>query len=205
MSAGTVVLWRHGQTDFNAAGRLQGQSDVPLNTSGIRQATLAATALASLEPARIITSDLIRAADTAHALAERTGIQPATDVRLRERNFGRWEGLTHTEIEEGWPEAYLRWRHGQEPLGIGAETRTDCGSRVARAIEEASAELDAEDVLVVVSHGAALTLGQTMLLGLDPAQWFGMSGLANCAWSLMHPNPGREPVWRLSAHNIGLD
>ncbi|GAA4430410.1 histidine phosphatase family protein [Georgenia halophila] len=205
MTAGTVVLWRHGQTEFNAAGRLQGQSDIRLNDAGIRQANLAATALAPLEPTRIITSDLVRATKTAQALAERTGVRPTTDVRLRERSFGRWEGLTQEEIQASWPEAFVAWRHGREPEGVDAETRTECGVRVADAVNEVSDELAADDVLVVVSHGAAITVGQTILLGLEPSQWFGLTGLENCGWALMHPNPGREPAWRLSAYNLGLD
>lgn len=205
MTAGTVILWRHGQTDFNAARRLQGQSDIPLNDAGTRQASLAATALAALEPTRIITSDLQRAVATAQALADRTGIRPTTDVRLRERSFGDWEGLTQEEIEASWPEAFVAWRHGREPDGVGAETRADCGTRVAEAIDQAAAGLGDEDVLVVVGHGAAITLGQTVLLGLDPGAWFGLTGLENSGWTLMHPNPGREPAWRLSAYNLGLD
>jgi glucosyl-3-phosphoglycerate phosphatase len=205
MTAGTVILWRHGQTDHNAARRLQGQSDIPLNDAGVRQANLAATALAALEPTRIITSDLGRAVSTAQALADRTGLQPTTDVRLRERSFGAWEGLTQEEIKASWPDAFVAWRHGREPEGVGAETRTACGTRVAQAVEEAAAELDERDVLVVVGHGAAITLGQTVMLGLDPGSWFGLTGLENSGWTLMHPNPGREPVWRLSAYNLGLD
>ncbi|MFD1718323.1 histidine phosphatase family protein [Georgenia deserti] len=205
MTAGTVVLWRHGQTEFNAARRLQGQSDIRLNDAGIRQADLSATALATFEPARIITSDLVRAVQTADALANRTGVQPEVDARLRERAFGRWEGLTQEEIRESWPDAFVQWRHGREPEGVGAETRPECGHRVAAAVEEAAAELDEDDVLVVVSHGAAITLGQTILLGLDPSEWFGLTGLENCGWALMHPNPGRQPAWRLSAYNLGLD
>lgn len=205
MTAGTVILWRHGQTDHNAARRLQGQSDIPLNDAGIRQANLAATALAALEPTRIITSDLRRAVSTAQALADRTGLQPTVDVRLRERSFGAWEGLTQDEIRASWPEAFDAWRHGHEPEGVGAETRSDCGTRVAEAVEEAATELDERDVLVVVGHGAAITLGQTVMLGLDPGSWFGLTGLENSGWALMHPNPGREPEWRLSAYNLGLD
>jgi len=205
MTAGTVILWRHGQTDHNAARRLQGQSDIPLNDAGVRQADLAATALAALEPTRIITSDLARAVATAQALANRTGLQPSADARLRERSFGAWEGLTQEEIKASWPEAFSAWRRGREPEGVGAETRTDCGTRVAAAVEDAAGDLDDGDVLVVVGHGAAITLGQTVMLGLDPGRWFGLTGLENSGWTLMHPNPGREPVWRLSAYNLGLD
>ncbi|WP_043497586.1 histidine phosphatase family protein [Georgenia sp. SUBG003] len=205
MTAGTVILWRHGQTDYNAARRLQGQSDIPLNHAGVRQADLAATALAALEPTRIITSDLDRAVSTAQALANRTGLQPSADARLRERSFGEWEGLTQEQIKASWPEAFAAWRQGREPEGVGAETRRDCATRVAAAVQEAAAELDDGDVLVVVGHGAAITLGQTAMLGLDPGSWFGLTGLENSGWTLMHPNPGREPGWRLSAYNLGLD
>lgn len=205
MTAGTVVLWRHGQTDYNASGRLQGQVDIPLNSDGVRQATLSGTALSVFEPTRILTSDLSRARETAQALAERTGVEPVPDPRLRERSFGAWEGLTHPEMEQGWPEAYAQWRRGEEPFGVGAETRTACGVRVAETVRESAAELDQDDVLVVVAHGAAIGLGLTVLLDLDPARWYGISGLANCGWSLIHPNTGREPAWRLSAHNLGVD
>ncbi|MPV36131.1 histidine phosphatase family protein [Georgenia subflava] len=205
MTAGTVILWRHGQTEYNAAKRLQGQSDIELNEEGRRQASMAATALAPLEPTRIITSDLVRAVETAEALSVRTGVRPSVDVRLRERSFGDWEGLTQEEIQARWPDAFVAWRHGREPEGIDAETRTECATRVAAAIEEVAAELGENDVLVVVAHGAAITLGQTVMLGLDPAEWFGLTGLENSGWAIMHPNPGREPAWRLSAYNMGLD
>ncbi|UNX53775.1 histidine phosphatase family protein [Georgenia sp. TF02-10] len=205
MTAGTLVLWRHGQTDFNRSMRLQGQSDIALNETGRRQAAGAATALAALLPTRIITSDLVRAADTAQALGDLTGIVPVPDPRLRERRFGAWEGMTRSEIAEAWPAAYAAWRQGHEPEGVGAETRSECGRRVAAAVEEAAADLTDDDVLVVVAHGAAITLGQTVLLGLDPMDWFGLTGLENCAWTIMYPNPGREPAWRLSAYNLGLD
>lgn len=205
MTAGTVILWRHGQTEYNAAGRLQGQSDIALNATGRRQATRAAEVLAKLEPTRIVSSDLVRAGDTARALGDLLGLEPRTDVRLRERSFGVWEGRTHGEIEGGWPEAYAAWRRGHEPQGIESEARTACGVRVAAAVEEAAADLGREDVLVVVSHGAAITCGQTVLLGLEPGEWFGLVGLENCRWTSMHPNRGRTPAWRMAGYNLGAE
>ncbi|MFH5823805.1 histidine phosphatase family protein [Georgenia sp. AZ-5] len=205
MTAGTVVLWRHGQTEYNASLRLQGQSDIALNATGRRQAAAAAEVLAALEPTRIITSDLVRAQETAQVLAGVAGVQATRDVRLRERSFGVWEGLTGAEIETGWPAEYAAWRRGQEPEGVGAESRAGCGVRVAEAVEEVADELDRDDVLVVVAHGAAITCGQTVLLGLEPGGWFGFTGLENCRWSTMHPNRGREPAWRLAGYNIGAE
>lgn len=203
MSAGRIILWRHGQTEYNAGGRLQGQVDIPLNGAGRRQAARAAQALAQWRPAKIISSDLSRAADTARALADAAGVGVELDSRLRERSFGRWEGLTHAEIESGWPEAYRSWRHGAEPEGVGAETRQEVGTRVAEAILDAAVQLGADDTLVTVAHGAALTLGQSVLQDLDPEGWFGLTGLENCRWAILVPNPGRRPYWRLSAYNVG--
>ncbi|WP_324653528.1 histidine phosphatase family protein [Georgenia sp. H159] len=202
MTAGTIVLWRHGQTDFNASGRLQGQSDIELNATGVRQAEAAAARIAELGPTRIISSDLVRAMRTAQALGELAGVRVDAEPRLRERSFGRWEGLTQREIQDGWPDAYRAWRQGEEPEGIGADGRQEVGRRVAAAVLEAVADVDDDGVLVVVAHGAAITLGLTHLLDLDAAAWFGIGGLDNCAWALVGPNPGRRPGWRLTAHNL---
>ncbi|WP_152193081.1 histidine phosphatase family protein [Georgenia satyanarayanai] len=202
MTAGTIVLWRHGQTDFNASGRLQGQSDIALNATGTAQAEAAAAGVAELGPSRIISSDLQRALGTAAALGERTGLPVEPEPRLRERSFGLWEGLTQAEIHAGWPSAYRAWRQGEEPEGIGADTRVEVGRRVAAALLEAAGEVEDGGVLVAVAHGAAITLGLTHLLDLDAGAWFGLSGLDNCAWALVAPNPGRRPGWRLTAHNL---
>jgi len=202
MTAATIVLWRHGQTDHNATGRLQGQSDIELNETGVRQAEAAAPLLAELGPSRIISSDLQRAMRTAETLGAVSGLPVEAEPRLRERSFGLWEGLTQQEIEAGWPEAYRAWRQGEEPEGIGADARPDVGRRVAAAVLEAAADVEDGGVLVAVAHGAAITLGLTHLLDLDSAAWFGLSGLDNCAWALVSPNPGRRPGWRLTAHNL---
>ncbi len=202
MTGPTIVLWRHGQTDFNASRRLQGQSDIELNATGLAQAQAAAPRLAELGPTRIISSDLVRAMRTAEELGALTGLPVEPEPRLRERSFGAWEGLTQEEIEEGWPAAFRAWRQGEEPEGVGADTRDEVGRRVAAALLEAVAEVGDDGVLVAVAHGAAITLGLTHLLDLDATEWFGLGGLDNCAWALVGPNPGRRPGWRLTAHNL---
>ncbi|QDB79751.1 histidine phosphatase family protein [Georgenia wutianyii] len=202
MTGPTIVLWRHGQTAYNAEARLQGQSDIELNETGVAQARAAAASLAELGPTRIISSDLSRAMRTAQELGERCGVPVEPEPRLRERSFGVWEGLTHAEIEGGWPDAFRAWRQGREPEGIGADTRREVGERVAAALLEAAAGLGEDGVLVAVAHGAAITLGLSELLGLDPGEWFGLGGLDNCAWAIVQPDPGRRPGWRLTAHNL---
>lgn len=202
MSA-TILFWRHGQTDYNAQGRLQGQVDIPMNETGHAQAAAAAPVLSQTKPVAIISSDLIRARDTAQYLAGYTGLPVTADDRLRERNFGAWEGLTHHQMRDGWPEAFTHWRDGGHPEGVGAETRSALGRRVAQAAADASASHEADRVVVLVAHGAAISAGLVALLGHDPEDWHGITGIGNCHWSVLRPNNGANPGWRMTAHNAG--
>ncbi|WP_263119761.1 histidine phosphatase family protein [Cellulomonas fimi] len=204
MTAGRVVLWRHGRTAWNAGARLQGQSDIPLDEVGLWQAATAAESLAAQHrPARIVSSDLGRARATAQALADVTGVPVETDERLRERSFGVWEGLTGEEIAAGWPEEQKVWRAGGHPEGIDAESRATVQQRMVDAVQAHAAELGREDVLVLVSHGAAIGAGLTGLLGL-PAEWRGLSGMSNAHWAEIVPTrPGSEPAWTVQVLNFG--
>lgn len=204
MTAGRVVLWRHGRTAHNASARLQGQSDIPLDDVGVWQAETAAAALASrYRPTRIVASDLGRARSTAQALADRTGLPLETDARVRERSFGDWEGMTSAEIAERWPEQHAAWVAGHEPERVGAETRQEVRERMTHAVTALAGDLGADDTLVVVSHGAAISLGLTGLLGL-PAGWKGIAGMSNAHWAELQPGrPGSGLAWRLEALNVG--
>lgn len=204
MSAGTLLLLRHGQTEWNAQRRLQGQADVDLDEVGVEQAATAAGEIARLQPAAIVSSDLVRARRTAEALGEVVGMPVVTDVRLRERAFGAWEGLDHPAIEGGWPAEYAIWSEGGQPEGVGLEPRGDVGRRMAQAIGEHAEPLAADDLVVVVTHGAAIGAGITALLGLDAGEWNGISGLGNCHWSVLRPTGSGVPPWRLAAHNVNV-
>jgi broad specificity phosphatase PhoE len=194
-----LVLWRHGQTTWNAERRFQGQSDIPLDETGQAQAERAARLLAALRPDLIVSSDLSRAASTAAPLARLTGLEVTLDKDLRERHGGCWEGLTDTEIRERYPEAHAIWT---PPDGEPTATVAD---RVAAALQRtAAAAADRgtgrDDLAVVVSHGAALRLGMSRLLGM-PDELSGVLGpLSNCSWSLLSVRYGR---WRLQEHNAG--
>ena len=205
MTAGTVVLLRHGRTAYNATLRLQGQIDIPLDEVGRWQAEQGAVTLAaSHRAARVVSSDLERAADTAAAYADQVGVPVETDPRLRERSFGVWEGLTSEEIAERWPAEHGEWRRGGEPAGVGAETKADVAERMAGAVREHAEALSSDECLVVVSHGAAISLAITGLLELDATAWRGISGMHNVHWSHLHRSaPGAVPGWRLVAHNVG--
>ena len=193
------MLWRHGQTVWNAERRFQGQSDIPLDETGQVQAERAARLLAALRPALIVSSDLSRAAGTAAPLARLTGLEVTLDKDLRERHGGCWEGLTDAEIRERHPEAHATWT---PPDG---EPTTTVADRVAAALQRtATAVADQgtgrDGLAVVVSHGAALRLGMSRLLGM-PDELFGVLGpLSNCSWSVLSVRYGR---WRLQEHNAG--
>ncbi|HMO10493.1 MAG TPA: histidine phosphatase family protein [Actinotalea sp.] len=203
MTARAVVLWRHGRTAYNAEGRMQGTIDIPLDEVGVWQVALGAEHLAQRHrPSRIVSSDLGRAVATAGALGELTGLPVQTDPRLRERCFGDWEGLTAAEIAERWPDQYEVWRSHGDPARTGAETRAEVAERMSVAVEEHAAALADDETLVVVAHGAAITLGVSRLLGLD-ATWRGMAGLHNAHWSLLRPSGRRPGTWYLEAHNLG--
>ena len=193
-----LVLWRHGQTVWNAERRFQGQSDIPLDETGEAQAERAARLLAALHPDLIVSSDLSRAAGTAAALGRLTGLEVTLDKDLRERSGGSWEGLTDTEIRTSYPVEHASWTPPDgEPSAVVAE-------RVAGALHRAAEAVAAPEMTtglaVVVSHGAALRLGMSRLLGM-PEELFGVLGpLSNCSWSVLGRRNGR---WRLVEHNAG--
>jgi len=206
VTAGTVVLLRHARTAYNASLRLQGQIDIPLDDVGRWQAGEGGSALASSHRAtRIVSSDLGRALETATAYADALGgALVQTDARLRERGFGEWEGMTGEELSARWPEEYAAWRRGAEPAGAGAESKAEVAARMAEAVAEHAEQLDDDATLVLVSHGAAISLAVTALLGLDPTSWRGLAGMHNVHWSHLHrAGLGAVPAWRLVAHNVG--
>ena len=189
-----LVLWRHGQTPWNAQGRFQGQTDIQLDEVGVEQAERAARLLAALRPDVIISSDLSRALATAAPLSRLTGLTVTTDKDLRERHGGAWEGLTDVEIRTRYPAEFARW---WPPEGESSATVAD---RAGSAMERIADSLQPGSLAVVVSHGAAIRLGAARLLGLPEDLWGVIGPLANCAWSVVSRRHGR---WRLVEHNAG--
>ena len=186
---------------WNAERRFQGQSDIPLDETGQAQAMRAAGLLAALRPDMIVSSDLSRAASTAAALARLTGLEVTLDKDLRERHGGAWEGLNDVEIRERYPEAHATWTPPDgEPTTAVADRVAAALQRTAAAAAEQGRGTGRDGLAVVVSHGAALRLGMSRLLGM-PDELFGMLGpLSNCSWSVLSFRYGR---WRLQEHNAG--
>ncbi|WP_104524759.1 histidine phosphatase family protein [Blastococcus atacamensis] len=192
-----LVVWRHGRTEWNAAGRFQGQMDPPLDDVGRAQAAHAAPHLmAGLDgqDAVVLSSDLVRAADTARVLTDLMGVDLRLDERLREHGMGSWEGLTRDEIAERFPEQYADWLAGRSVRGRGGEETAAVAERVLAALRE----LPPADVAVVVTHGgtSGRLIERLLELGPDHRRVFGPLG--NCAWSELARQSGR---WRLLRHN----
>ncbi len=186
------MLWRHGQTTWNAEHRFQGQTDIPLDETGEAQAEYAARRLATLGPHVIFASDLSRAQQTAAPLSRLTGLQVIPDKQLRERFGGDWEGLSDQEIRERYPAERATWN---PPNG---EATAAVADRMSNALIRIAGTLDHGQLAVVVSHGAALRLGIERVLGL-PAQGVSILGpLGNCSWSVLSL---RDTHWRLLEYN----
>jgi glucosyl-3-phosphoglycerate phosphatase len=199
VTARRVLIWRHGRTEWNAAGRIQGQTDVPLDETGVRQAVEAAPFLAAERPDAIVSSDLQRAKRTADALAALTGLPISVDARLRETGFGPWQGLSHTELEERWPAEYAVWKRGDTPEVPGIERPAEVVARMRDALTDALATVDG--TLVVVCHGGAARRAVQALTGWSDEVAAQLAALGNCRWTELRFSSTRG--WRLHAHNVG--
>lgn len=150
-----VFLVRHGETDWNVAGRWQGHTDVPLNATGRAQAAALAERLRGEGIAAVATSDLSRARHTAEIVAGALGVPLAlVDPGLREQSYGRFEGLTPRECEARYPVEWARYLADRSAGPPGGETRAAVLDRVVRAVQAASARLSGP--ALVVTHGGAL-------------------------------------------------
>ena len=153
-----LILIRHGQTEWNAAGRYQGQVDLPLNALGRQQAEQIVQQLDGTQLAAIYASDLARARETAEVLARATGLQVQLDRRLREIEQGEWEGMPFTEIQRRYPRELEQRR--ENPLGFvtpGGESIRQVRQRVLEAAEEICRR-HPNDTVAIVSHGVALAI-----------------------------------------------
>jgi broad specificity phosphatase PhoE len=179
--ATTILIARHGESDWNVAGRWQGHADRPLSERGREQAEALAERLEGKGVEAIYASDLTRALETANVIAAARGLDVRTDSRLREIHFGGWEGLTTAEIEQRYPDEVARWRSDDGSHAFaGGETYAQMGERVVRALSEIASAHPTDTVLVVLhggpirgvlAHAVGITYGEQRRL---------RSHLANC-------------------------
>jgi probable phosphoglycerate mutase len=159
MNAGidtTIVLVRHGETEWNRLGRIQGHADSNLTPIGINQAEAIGVRLAGVAFDQIVSSDLGRAHHTAQLIAKHVGLEVEPDVRFRERGFGVAEGKTYAEIDHEFPEMFSRIRDTDPDFAApGGESRRRFHERVATVLTQ-YAETHVGKSVLVVTHGGVL-------------------------------------------------
>jgi broad specificity phosphatase PhoE len=185
--------------------RFQGQTDIALDDVGLGQAERAAAMLATLQPSIIISSDLMRAHQTASALARLTGVEVLTDARLRETFAGQWEGLTRDVLESQYGTELAAWSaYSDVRPGTEGETRIEVADRMEAAVIDALHALQAGQTMVVATHGGAARTAIGRLLGLPHESWGALGVLTNCSWSVLVENvSGQGSPWRLQEYNAG--
>ena len=161
----TILIARHGQSDWNQEKRWQGHADRPLTERGREQAQALADRLAHIELDAVYSSDLKRARDTAAVVAGSQGLELRQLPDLREVDVGSWSGLTRDEAQERFPEGFARWRDGY-PGWKDGETYEAMTDRVLRAVDDIAAEHEGGRVLVV-SHGGPIRAVHAAALGLN--------------------------------------
>lgn len=159
---------RHGESLYNAEGRIQGQSDVPLSELGRRQSQAVAAALAGLPIEAIYASPLRRAMQTARPVAEGLNLEIETDPRLMEVHAGVFQDKLRVDLDRSYPSEYARWRSGDPDFAIpGGESRRDLGRRGREVFEEIGR--GGHQRVAVVTHGGLLAAALKALLEI-PAE-----------------------------------
>ena len=167
MQATRIIAIRHGETAWNVDTRIQGQLDIELNKTGRWQAQRVAQALADEPISAVYSSHLLRAWETAHAIAHHSGLsaQPCPD--LRERGFGVFEGMTFPEIEAAWPDQARSWRR-REPdwAPEGGESLAQLRARIVQTTSNL-AQRHAGEQIVLVAHGGVMDMLYRAATGQD--------------------------------------
>lgn len=176
-----LILARHGETDWNRENRFQGRADPPLNALGRRQSAELADALVGEAIARVYTSPLRRASETAGIVADRLGLDVEPLEPLQEIDVGAWSGLTREEVAATFPAEYARWLE-RAPHGFeNGETYEQLAARVVPAIRDLAVRHPSETVLVV-THGGPSRVLQAHAAGIDYAEARRRETvMANCA------------------------
>jgi broad specificity phosphatase PhoE len=202
MTAARLVLWRHGQTEWNVDNRFQGQADIPLDALGREQARLTAPVLAALGPTALYASDLTRTYETAQALAAVTGLEILTDKRLREIHVGSWEGLTGAEVDLADPELSRRLRAGEDVRrSETGESPSEVAERMAAVLTEIAESAEDGSTVAVVTHGLAGRVGTCRFVGIPFESWRLFGSLFNCSWlSLNRHRSGA--YWQIERYNV---
>ena len=179
-----VAFVRHGQTDANRNGVLLGRLDPPLNDAGREQAAVVAARVASLEPVRIVTSPLVRAAETAEIVAVACGLDVDVDARLIEVDYGEYDGIALGELPS---DLVWRWRNDADFAPPGGESLASVGKRMGEYTSEMLDSLR-DGPMVAVSHVSPIKAAVLWALGL-PDLYAWRLRLDNASVTRLAPGP----------------
>lgn len=180
-----LLLVRHAESEWNAAGRLQGQADPPLSELGRHQAARVAARLADEEITAIVSSDLARAAATARMLGEVVGLPIEERRGLREVDLGSWTGVDKAELRRASGHAWARWRRDGVEGWEGGERYGEAMRRIAGEIAVLFERFAAETV-VAVTHGGSIRLATCRLLGMRAGHLGRIASIGNTSITEFH-------------------
>jgi alpha-ribazole phosphatase len=191
-----MILVRHGQTEWNASQKYQGQTDVPLNALGRRQAGSIAAYLREHEsPEALYASDLVRARETASIIGQQINLPVITDSRLRELNFGIWEGLTFSEVYRDYPTEFDDWFQNTLAFKVpGGESFQQLLNRSLQVLGEIAARH--AGTVAVTTHGGVI---MALLFHLHMADSLWQKGVEPGSLSYFDFSPEG-----IQAHQIGI-
>lgn len=197
-----VVILRHGQTTANASGIWQGQLDTELSVLGVSQAERAGETLRAVGASRIVTSDLVRAAETARLVAQACGIPVTADARLREIHAGQWQGLASAQVAERFPDEYAAVMRGEDiPRGRTGESMAQVAQRAREAVQDILGRMEPGECVILSTHGGTARSVAAALLGIDAEQaWRVLGVFDNCHWAEVREG---HQGWRLASWNVG--
>jgi broad specificity phosphatase PhoE len=191
-----LIFVRHGETDWNAARRLQGQADIALSDEGKRQVVGLRPLVAQFEPTQVVVSDLLRTRETSMVLGYET---PQLEPRLREADLGGWTNKYIDQLREEESENFTAWRAGSY-TPPGAESWEQLLYRVSCAIDDM---LQHDEHYLVVTHGGPIRAACLHLLGLHPRHTLPVSP-ASITVVDVHKRP-RLGVFNLTGRPLSLD
>lgn len=175
-----LLLVRHGESEWNSIGRLQGQADPPLSDLGRHQAAHMAARLVDEQVDAIVASDLQRAMDTARALSTAVQMEIAPRADLREVDLGSWTGAHRDDLISENPEAWRRWRIEGIEGWEGGERYDQAMVRVGKAISDIAVQWQ-DKTVVAVSHGGSIRLATCHLLGMPAAELGRIMSIGNAS------------------------
>jgi broad specificity phosphatase PhoE len=183
MTVKRVIFIRPGETDWNRDLRYQGWVAIPLNEHGKRQVERLANFVRNIGLKALYTSDLKRAQQTADILSEKLGFAAKADMRLRERDIGKWQGLTRAEMESWYPADYQQFQQDPENYVIpGGESRKQVRERMRVAFDEIL-KADLGETVGIISHSTVIN---ALLADVIPGVQFGSVDVSNTSVTSIH-------------------